>query len=193
MCMNNPFELNVVFRFTPQGIAWNQNTGLINARLLRNMQPQDNFIVTAFASTDQHNHMMIRFVYQGANGQNTISIMRLATAMRYYRSGWILRSDVRRPENTFPIRSVWRITQAGAANITIRRMIRNPDHNWVVREIYLDPDRHMRMTIYIDNQTSRENGQTMVCRFDIGMLFYWLSEGWIERVDNVSRPSSPEL
>lgn len=191
--MNNPFELNAVFRFTPQGIAWNQNTGLINARLLRNMPPQDNFIVTAFASTDQHNHMMIRFVSQGANGQNTISILRLATAMRYYRNGWILRSDVRRPENTFPIRSVWRITQAGAANITIRRMIRNPDHNWVVREIYLDPDRHMRMTIYIDNQTSRENGQIMVCRYDIGMLFYWLSEGWIERVDNVSRPSSPEL
>ena len=191
--MNNPFELSAVFRFTPQGIAWNQNTGLINARLLSNMHPQDNFIVTAFASTDQHNHMMIRFVSQAANGQNNISILRLATAMRYYRNGWILRSDVRRPENTFPIRSVWRITQAGAANITIRRMIRNPDHNWVVREIYLDPDRHMRMTIYIDNQTSRENGQIMVCRYDIGMLFYWLSEGWIERVDNVSRPSSPEL
>ena len=191
--MNNPFELNAVFRFTPQGIAWNQNTGLINARLLRNMPPQDNFIVTAFASTDQHNHMMIRFVSQAANGQNNISILRLATAMRYYRNGWILRSDVRRPENTFPIRSVWRITQAGAANITMQRMIRNPDHNWVVREIYLDPDRHMRMTIYIDNQTSRENGQIMVCRYDIGMLFYWLSEGWIERVDNVSRPSSPEL
>ena len=191
--MDNPFELNAVFRFTPQGIALNQNTGLINARLLRNMHPQDNFIVTAFASTDAHNHEMLRFVSQAPNGQNIISIVRLATAMRYYRNGWILRSDVRRPENTFPIRSVWRITQAGAANITIRRMIRNPDHNWVVREIYLDPDRHMRMTIYIDNQTSRENGQIMVCRYDIGMLFYWLSEGWIERVDNVSRPSSPEL
>ena len=191
--MNNPFELSAVFRFTPQGIAWNQNTGLINARLLSNMQPQDNFIVTAFASTDQHNHMMIRFVSQAANGQNNISILRLATAMRYYRNGWILRSDVRRPEDTFPLRSVWRITQSGVANIRIPRWNQNPGHNWEVREIYLDPDRHMRMTIYIDNQTSRENGQIMVCRYDIGMLFYWLSEGWIERVDNVSRPSSPEL
>ena len=124
---------------------------------------------------------------------NDICDIRLATVMRYYRRYWIRRVDVRRPEETFPIRSVWRITQAGVANIRIQRMIRNPDHNWQVREIYLDPDRHMRMTICMDNQTSRENGQNMVCRYDIGMLFYWLSEGWIERVDNVSRPSSPEL
>ena len=71
MCMNNPFELNAVFRFTPQGIALNQNTGLINARLLRNMHPQDNFIVTAFASTDEHNHVMIRFESQEAGYQHS--------------------------------------------------------------------------------------------------------------------------
>ena len=123
----------------------------------------------------------------------SISIVRLSTALRYYRNGWITRIDHRRPENTFPLFSVWRITQAGVANIQIQRWIQNPTHYWRVREIYLDPVRHMRMTITLDNETSRENGQEMQCRYDIGMLFYWLEEGYIERLDDVSRPSSPGM
>ena len=191
--MDNPFELNAVFRFTPAGIALNPNTGLINARKLRNMHPQENFIVTAFAISDQYPHVMIRFVSQGINGQDTISILRLSTAMRYYRFGWIIRSDRERPELSFPLRSVWRITPAGVANIQIQRWIQNAHHNWQVREIFLDYDRHMRMSIRLDNQTSRENGNIMLMTYDIGMLFYWLTEGYIERVDDVSRPDSPEL
>ena len=57
--------------------------------------------------------------------------------------------------------------------------------------IFLDPERHMRMTIELDNATSRENGEVMGCRYDIGMLFQWLALEWIERVDDLSRPDSP--
>ena len=192
--MDNPFELNAVFRFTQQGATLNQNTGLINARALRNLHPQENFMVLAFNSTDHPNEIMIQFVSQetpAADGEVSVSIMRLSTALRYYRNGWIMRTDRRNPEKTFPLFSVWKITQAGVANIQNQRWIRNPTHHWRVREIYLDPVRSMRMTITLDNETSRENGREMQCKFDIGMFFYWLSEGYIERLDDVSRPSSP--
>ena len=49
--------------------------------------------------------------------------------------------------------------------------------------IFLDPERHMRMTIRLESLTSRENGEYMGSRYDIGMLFQWLSLEWIERVD----------
>ena len=60
--------------------------------------------------------------------------------MTYYRHYWISRVDVGRPEETFPMRSVWRITAEGAApgGIHIRRFTRNPDHNWIVMGIFMD-------------------------------------------------------
>lgn len=116
---------------------------------------------------------------------NDICDIRLATVMRYYRRYWIRRVDVRRPEETFPIRSVWRITQEGAVpgRIPIQRFTLNPDHNWVVMGIFSDPQRHMRMTIQLESITSRENGEFMSSRYDIGMIFQWLALEWIERVD----------
>ena len=49
--------------------------------------------------------------------------------------------------------------------------------------IFLDPQRHMRMTIQLENETSRENGEFMASRYDIGMIFQWIALEWIERVD----------
>ena len=182
----NPFELNAVFRFTRAGCTVNPATGRINAEALHDMPRFDGFVVTAFESSDQHNDVEISFVSQ--SGQDEICDVRLATVMRYYGRDWIRRVDVRRPEETFPIRSVWRITQEGAQprRIPIRRFTQNPDHNWVVMGIFLDPERHMRMTIRLESLTSRENGAIMRSSYDIGMLFQWLSLEWIERVDQAN-------
>ena len=184
--VHNPFELNAVFRFTRAGCTVNPATGRINAEALHDMPRFDGFIVTAFDSSDQHNDVEVSFVSQ--SGQDEICDVRLATVMRYYRRDWIRRVDVRRPEETFPIRSVWRITQEGAQprRIPIRRFTQNPDHNWVVMGIFLDPERHMRMTIRLESLTSRENGAIMRSSYDIGMLFQWLSLEWIERVDQAN-------
>ena len=181
--VHNPFALNAVFRFTRAGCTVNPATGRINAEALHDMPRFDGFIVTAFESSDQHNDVEVSFVSQ--SGQDEICDVRLATVMRYYGRDWIRRVDVSRPEETFPIRSVWRITQEGAQprRIPIRRFTQNPDHNWVVMGIFLDPERHMRMTIRLESLTSRENGEYMGMRYDIGMLFQWLSLEWIERVD----------
>ena len=193
----NPFELNAVFRFTRAGCTMNPATGRINAEALHDMPRFDGFIVTAFESSDQHNDVEIRLVSQRhpdgmpmINGvmHNGVCDIRLDTVMRYYRRDWIRRVDVRRPEETFPIRSVWRITQEGAQprRIPIQRFTENPDHNWVVMGIFLDPERHMRMTIRLESLTSRENGAIMRSSYDIGMLFQWLSLEWIERVDQAN-------
>ena len=184
--VHNPFALNAVFRFTRAGCTVNPATGRINAEALHDMPRFDGFIVTAFESSDQHNDVEVSFVSQ--SGQDEICDVRLATVMRYYGRDWIRRVDVSRPEETFPIRSVWRITQEGAQprRIPIRRFTQNPDHNWVVMGIFLDPERHMRMTIRLESLTSRENGEYMGMRYDIGMLFQWLSLEWIERVDQAN-------
>ena len=182
----NPFELNAVFRFTRAGCTVNPATGRINAEALHDMPRFDGFIVTALKSSDQHNDVEVSFVSQ--SGQDEICDVRLATVMRYYGRDWIRRVDVSRPEETFPIRSVWRITQEGAQprRIPIQRFTENPDHNWVVMGIFLDPERHMRMTIRLESLTSRENGAIMRSSYDIGMLFQWLSLEWIERVDQAN-------
>ena len=184
--MDNPFELNAVFRLTRTGCTQNA-TGRINAEAFHNMPWNDGFIVTAFEGSDQHNDVEVRFVSQKPPGaaHDGICDIRLPIVMRYYDSDWIRRVDVRRPEDTFPIRSVWRITPEGAApgRIPIRRFTANADHNWIVMGIFLDPQRHMRQTITLENVTRRENGEFMQSRYDIGMLFQWLALGWIERVD----------
>ena len=63
-CMDNPFELNAVFRLTRAGCTMNQATGMINAEAFHNMPWNDGFLVTAFESSDQHNDVEIRLVSQ---------------------------------------------------------------------------------------------------------------------------------
>ena len=184
--VHNPFALNAVFRFTRAGCTVNPATGRINAEALHDMPRFDGFIVTAFDSSDQHNDVEVRFVSQKPPiGNDIICDVRLDTVMTYVTNDWIRRVDARRPEVTFPIRSVWRLTQEGASpgRVPIRRFTQNPHHNWVVLGIFLDPERHMRMTIQLENETSRENGEFMSSRYDIGMFFQWLALEWIERVD----------
>jgi|NorSeaMetagenome_1021524.scaffolds.fasta_scaffold23560_2 hypothetical protein len=50
--MDNPFELNAVFRLTRAGCTMNQATGMINAEAFHNMPWNDGFLVTAFESSD---------------------------------------------------------------------------------------------------------------------------------------------
>ena len=176
--MDNPFELNAVFRLTRTGCTINPATRRINAEAFHGMPWNVSFIVTAFEGSDHHNDVEVRFVAQKPPGamHDDICDICLVTVMRYYRRDWIRRVDVRRPEDTFPIRSVWRITPEGAATgrIPVRRFTDNAHHNWIVMGIFLDAQRHMRQTITLENVTRRENDEFMQSRYDIGMLFHGL-------------------
>ena len=192
--MDNPFELNAVFRLTRTGCTINPATRRINAEAFHGMPWNVSFIVTAFEGSDHHNDVEVRFVAQKPPGamHDDICDICLVTVMRYYRRDWIRRVDVRRPEDTFPIHSVWRITSEGAAthaatglprNIPVSRFTRNPDFNWIVTGIFLDAQRHSRQTIALEHVLYSENDAFMQSRYDIGMLFQWLALEWIERVD----------
>ena len=194
--MDNPFELNAVFRLTRIGCTIDPTTRRINAEAFHDMPWNVSFIVTALMGTDLHNDVEVTFVAQKGPGDrhDDIADICLATVMRYYRRDWIRRVDVRRPEDTFPIHSVWRITPEGAAtdaatglprNIPVRRFTANPDFNWIVTGIFLDAQRHSRQTIALEHVLYSENDAFMQSRYDIGMLFQWLAQDppWIERVD----------
>ena len=188
--MDKPLELGAVFRLTRSGRQFDHQTGVINAAEFDRLPFDSSYILTAFMGADEDNYEEVRVVAQQSTLTNLIQQdIRIDEMETYYRNHWIARVDVGRPEETFPMRSVWKLKGEGAADGSVPRDLvprfdRYPTHNWMVMAVWLDIRRHMaQMITLVDKTTVNDDNVEFRQKLRLDMVYDWFLKGWIERVD----------
>jgi hypothetical protein len=112
--------------------------------------------------------------------------MPIDTFNAYETNGWIRRVDIASPQNIFPVKSMWRTTALGFANLGARSAFRLPDTIWMVQSVHLCAQygmsqcmRFLNLSEHRRNPQARQNQP----RYPMHRIVTYLRNGWIERID----------
>lgn len=102
----------------------------------------------------------------------------------YEANQWIERADVRSPHDRMPVKSMWKITALGAANINPRNALSTPDIIWMVQSMHLSPQNNMAQCIrFLNVSQHRIDGSRHQPRYEMRKIAEYVRNGWLERVD----------